>query len=57
MADLETLRDPAASASAVAEAQARLRSVQEDAGERRRKLVRQLEMADEFIGLLARELR
>jgi len=31
--------------------------VQDDAAERRRRQVRQLEMADEFIGLLASESR
>ncbi len=40
-----------------AEARDRLAEVQADAADRRQKLVRQLEMADEFIGLLARETR
>ncbi len=57
MADIESLRSPDAPASARTEARTRLRSVQEEARERRLKLVRQLEMADEFIGLLARESR
>lgn len=57
MADIEVLRDAKASAQVRAQARARLGRVQEVAGERRLKLVRQLEMADEFIGLLARETR
>jgi MerR family transcriptional regulator, copper efflux regulator len=55
MADIEALRDPATAVPRRADARARLERVQAEAGERRRKLVRQLEMADEFIGLLARE--
>lgn len=55
MAHLETFRDPTTSQSAHQEAQAHLTDVKSDAGERRKKLVRQLEMADEFIGILNRE--
>lgn len=55
MADIQALRDPHATTQVQAEARARLRGVREDARERRHKLVRQLEMADEFIGLLGRE--
>ncbi|WP_319804084.1 MerR family transcriptional regulator [Nocardioides dongkuii] len=53
--DIEAMRDPATSDTAQVEARERLASVQAEAAERRHKLVRQLEMADEFIGLLARE--
>lgn len=56
MANLETLRDPAALASARKRAVAELADVKDDAGQRREKLVRQLGMADEFIGLLVREV-
>jgi MerR family transcriptional regulator, copper efflux regulator len=56
MADIEVLRDPRAKALQVADAKARLAEVRADAGERRTRLVRQLEMADEFIGLLDREV-
>ena len=55
MVGLETLRDPATSTSAREAANAHLASVRCEAGERRKKLVRQLEMADEFIGILDRE--
>lgn len=55
MSDLETLREAAASASARNEAQTHLADVKSQAEERRKKLVRQLEMADEFIGILDRE--
>lgn len=57
MADIEVLRDPAAAKGLQADARARLAAVQEDAAVRRQKLVRQLEMADEFIGLLLHEAR
>jgi MerR family transcriptional regulator, copper efflux regulator len=57
MADLEVLDDPATDEAGRAAARQRLAEVQEDAGERRTKLVRQLEMADEFIGLLASRRR
>ncbi|GAB3018708.1 MerR family transcriptional regulator [Nocardioides flavus (ex Wang et al. 2016)] len=53
MADLEVLDDPAADDAARQVARARLGAVSEDAAERRQRLVRQLDMADEFIGLLA----
>ena len=52
MADLEVLDDPATEAAGRAGAVRRLEAVSEDARERRQRLVRQLEMADEFIGLL-----
>ena len=57
MADIEVLRDAQASGAVRSEAQARLAAVQGEAGQRRQRLVRQLEMADEFIGLLQRESR
>jgi DNA-binding transcriptional MerR regulator len=52
MGDLEVLDDPAADAAGRADAGRRLEAVSQDARERRHRLVRQLEMADEFIGLL-----
>lgn len=52
MSDLEALDDPAAADDVRAAARLRLAEVQEDASQRRLRLVRQLEMADEFIGLL-----
>ena len=52
MSDLEVLDDPAADSDARDLARQRLSDVQADASERRLGLVRQLEMADEFIGLL-----
>jgi hypothetical protein len=52
MGDLEVLDDPAADAAGRADARRRLEAVSQDARERRHRLVRQLEMADEFIGLL-----
>lgn len=55
MADIETIRDAAADEDARTQARSRLADVRDDAVERREKLVRQLEMADEFIGLLTRE--
>ena len=55
MADIQVLRDPHASTQVRVEARSRLHGVQEDARQRRHKLVRQLEMADEFIGLLGHE--
>ena len=57
MADIEALRDPDASTAVRTQARARLAVLQDEARERRQKLVRQLEMADEFIGLLKRETR
>jgi MerR family transcriptional regulator, copper efflux regulator len=53
MSDLEALDEPAAGDDARAAARQRLCDVEADAHERRLRLVRQLEMADEFIGLLA----
>jgi MerR family copper efflux transcriptional regulator len=53
MADLEVLDDAAADEPARRAARVRLGLVSEEAAERRQRLVRQLDMADEFIGLLA----
>jgi DNA-binding transcriptional MerR regulator len=53
MADLELLDDPATGGADHDAARQRLSHVRDDAGERRARLVRQLDMADEFIGLLA----
>jgi DNA-binding transcriptional MerR regulator len=55
LADIEVLRAPRTRKADRADARARLGAVQADAGSRRHKLVRQLEWAEEFIGLLARE--
>ena len=55
LAQLEALRDPATGGDVRERALAHLSAVRADAGERRQKLVRQLEMADEFIGILDRE--
>lgn len=52
MADLEVLEDPALAEADRVAAQQRIADVRTDATERRARLVRQLEMADEFIGLL-----
>ena len=52
MSDLEVLGDPEAEEGDRAAAQQRIADVRTDATERRARLVRQLEMADEFIGLL-----
>lgn len=52
MSDLEALEDPAVGGDSREAARRRLAEVQEDAAERRGRLARQLEMADEFIGLL-----
>lgn len=57
MTDIEALRDPGTAAADRTAARARLREVRAQAAERREKLVRQLEMADEFIGILRREAR
>jgi MerR family transcriptional regulator, copper efflux regulator len=57
MGDLEVLDDPAADDAARADARERLGALAQDASERRTRLVRQLEMADEFIGLLAARRR
>lgn len=56
LADLETLRDEQAPAAEVAAATERVAQVRTEALERRAALVRQLEMADEFIEIVAREL-
>ena len=53
MGDLEVLDDAAADESARRAARERLGAVSGEATERRQHLVRQLDMADEFIGLLA----
>ena len=55
MSSLENLRAPAASVAACEAAVAHLSEVKAEAEERRKKLARQLEMADEFIGLLDQE--
>lgn len=55
LAHLELLRDPDAPADVRRRAMAHLSAVRDEAGERRQKLVRQLDMADEFIGILDRE--
>ena len=55
LAQLEALREPGARADVRERALAHLSAVRAEAGERRQKLVRQLEMADEFIGILDRE--
>ncbi|MET0820024.1 MAG: MerR family transcriptional regulator [Aeromicrobium sp.] len=55
LAHLEALRDPDTAAGGRERALAHLSAVRAEAGERRQKLVRQLEMADEFIGILDRE--
>lgn len=55
MTHLETLRDPDASQKERDYAVAQLVDVRSEADERRQKLVSQLEMADEFIGILKRE--
>ena len=52
MSDLEVLGDPEAGEGERAAARQRIADVRTDATERRARLVRQLEMADEFIGLL-----
>ena len=57
LTDIEALHDPATPAAERAAALTRLAAVQASAVERREKLVAQLAMADEFIGLLQRETR
>lgn len=54
MVDLETLREPGSDAAPPARAHEHLAAVRAEAVERRKKLVRQLEMADEFIDILER---
>ncbi len=55
MSNLQTLRDPNASSAARDAAAAQLTDVKSQAGERRKRLARHLEMADEFIMLLDQE--
>ena len=52
MSDLEVLGDPEAEKGDRAAARRRIADVRTGATERRARLVRQLDMADEFIGLL-----
>ncbi|MBD3916949.1 MerR family transcriptional regulator [Nocardioides hwasunensis] len=52
MADLDVLEEPGGDEDGRTAAKDRLADVQDEARERRTRLVRQLEMADEFIGLL-----
>lgn len=56
MGDLETLRNPTTDANNSAAARTRLDTIQQDAGQRRQKLVRQVEMADEFLALIGNQL-
>jgi DNA-binding transcriptional MerR regulator len=56
MTDLEVVRGPAALPADREAATARLEEVRRDAGERRARLVRQVEMADEFIALVGDQL-
>jgi MerR family copper efflux transcriptional regulator len=56
MADIETLADPATVLSAKDAARKRLATTQQEAVERRQKLVQQLAMADEFIDLISGRL-
>lgn len=56
MDDVEVLRSRASDTASTKEARERLDGTRADALERRERLVRQLAMADEFIGLLAREV-
>ncbi|QCX29202.1 MerR family transcriptional regulator [Nocardioides jishulii] len=56
MADIETLRDHGGDESSRRPAVDRLGAIRADVQERRAKLVRHLEMADEFIELLAQEV-
>ena len=53
MGDLEVLDDATADEPTRRAARERLGAVSQEAAERRERLVRQLDMADEFIGLLA----
>ncbi|MET0448497.1 MAG: hypothetical protein ABW004_08815, partial [Aeromicrobium sp.] len=55
MTDLEVLRSPDTSPAHRDAARLSLSQVRTEAGERRTKLARQLDMADEFISLLDRE--
>ena len=56
MRDIEALRRPDANVTEIDAARERLSAILVDATERREKLVRQLSMADEFIGLLEQNL-
>jgi len=56
MSDVEVLADTAADAASKDGARGRLEETLRDAAERREKLVRQLAMADEFIGLIGEQL-
>lgn len=56
MRDIESLLDPEAGADAQGAARSRLDQVLEEAADRRVRLARQLAMADEFLGLLRRQL-
>lgn len=56
MTDIETLADDAAELGAKDAARARLGTTQQDAVERRKKLVVQLAMADEFLDLISDRL-
>jgi MerR family transcriptional regulator, copper efflux regulator len=56
MTDIETLANPDADSTAKDSARERLDATQQDATDRRQKLVQQLAMADEFIDLISRRL-
>ena len=56
MRDIESLLDPEAGSEAGCAARSRLDQVLEEASDRRVRLARQLAMADEFLGLLRRQL-
>lgn len=53
LVDVECLADPGTTEAGRRAAHSRLEAVADEAAERRRKLVRQVEMADEFIAILA----
>jgi len=57
MGDLDVLADPAATAEDRAAVRHRLTTIREEAVERRVALVRQLDMADEFIDLIGAQAR
>lgn len=57
LVDIEVLHDDTAPAAIVDEARARLIATRAEALERRAQLDRQVGMADEFLGLLAHEIR
>lgn len=56
LTDAEVLRDPGAGPPERDAARARLEAVHDDARQRRARLARQVEMADEFLALLGDEL-